>query len=167
MSRNISEISMGSSLNSTEDGRELLQVQAAAEAKIDNLSLSDVAKVTPDIVKQAAHKLKAGKSDPVFSYSSDCFKNANDSLYEKLSIILRGFLIHGHLTNILLLATLVPIIKDKLGSISISKKYKSIAISSIILKLLDWVFIILFGVKFGLNDFQFAYQAGCSTTMCT
>ena len=167
MSRNISEISMGSSLNSTEDGRELLQVQAAAEAKIDNLSLSDVAKVTPDIVKQAAHKLKAGKSDPVFSYSSDCFKNANDSLYEKLSIILRGFLIHGHLTNILLLATLVPIIKDKLGSISISKKYKSIAISSIILKLLDWVFISLFGVHFDLNDFQFAYQAGCSTTMCT
>ena len=94
MSRNISEISMGSSLNSTEDGRELLQVQAAAEAKIDNLSLSDVAKVTPDIVKQAAHKLKACKSDPVFSYSSDCFKNANDSLYEKLSIILKGFLIY-------------------------------------------------------------------------
>ena len=25
----------------------------------------------------------------------------------------------------------------------------------------------MFGVSFGLNDFQFAYQAGCSTTMCT
>ena len=25
----------------------------------------------------------------------------------------------------------------------------------------------MFGVNFGLNDFQFAYQAGCSTTMCT
>ena len=32
---------------------------------------------------------------------------------------------------------------------------------------MDWVFIILFGTTFGLNDFQFAYQAGCSTTMCT
>ena len=99
------------------------------------------------------------KSDPVFSFSLDCFK--------KLSIILQGFLIHGHLTSILLLATLVPIIKDKLGSMNISKNYRSITISSIILKIIDWVFIILFGVKFGLNDFQFAYQAGCSTTMCT
>jgi hypothetical protein len=61
----------------------------------------------------------------------------------------------------------VPIIKDRLGSQNVSKNYRSIAISSILLKLIDWVFIILFGVKFGLNDFQFAYQAGCSTTMCT
>ena len=134
---------------------------------MNSLSLRDVARVTPDIVKQAVHKLKSGKSDPVFSFSSDCFKNAKESLYEKLSIILQGFLIHGHLTSILLLATLVPIIKDKLGSMNISKNYRSITISSIILKIIDWVFIILFGVKFGLNDFQFAYQAGCSTTMCT
>ena len=88
-------------------------------------------------------------------------------MYEKLSIILQSFLIHGHVTNILLLATLVPIIKDKLGSQNVSKNYRSIAISSILLKLIDWVFLLLFGANFGLNDFQFAYQAGCSTTMCT
>ena len=88
-------------------------------------------------------------------------------MYGLLSTIIQSFLIHGHITNILMLATLVPIIKDKLGSINVSKNYRSIAISSIVLKLIDWVFIILYGVKFGLNDFQFAYQAGCSTTMCT
>ena len=71
------------------------------------------------------------------------------------------------MTIILLLATLVPIIKDKLGSPNVSKNYRSIAISSLLLKLIDWIFILLFGVHFGLNDFQFAYQAGCSTTMCT
>ena len=153
--------------NSTTDGRELMNVQADVEARVDEISLSDVVKVTPEIVKQAAHKLKSGKSDPVFSFSSDCFKNAKTSLYEKLSIILQSCLVHGHLTNILLIATLVPIIKDRLGSINISKNYRSIAISSILLKLIDWIFILLFGVHFGLNDFQFAYQAGCSTTMCT
>ena len=61
----------------------------------------------------------------------------------------------------------MPIIKDKLGSINVSKSYRSIAISSILLKLIHWIFIILFGSNFGLNDFQYAYQAGCSTTMCT
>ena len=153
--------------NSTDDGMELMNVQNQVENKVDMFSLSDVAKVTPEIVKKAAEKLKSGKSDPVFSFSSDCFKNAKISLYQNLSIILQSCLVHGHLTTILLLATLVPIIKDKLGSINSSKNYRSIAISSILLKLIDWIFILLFGVRFGLNDFQFAYQAGCSTTMCT
>ena len=84
-----------------------------------------------------------------------------------LSVLLQGFLVHGHVTLILLLATLVPIIKDKLGSITSSKNYRSIAISSLILKLIDWIFLMLFGVNFNLNDLQFAYQAGSSTTMCT
>ena len=153
--------------NSTDDGADLLRVQAEIANRVDETSLKDVLKVTPAIVKEAAHKLKSGKSDPVFSFSSDCFKNARDPLYEKLSLILKGFLVHGHVTIVLLLATLVPIIKDKLGSINTSKNYRSIAISSILLKLIDWVFLILFGATFNLNDFQYAYQAGSSTTMCT
>jgi hypothetical protein len=153
--------------NSADDVFELQQVEAETNAKVNDFSLDDVAKVTPDIIKQAAHKLKSGKSDPMFSFSSDCFKNATKTLYENLSIMIQSCLVHGHITNILLLATLVPIIKDKLSSANVSKNYRSIAISSIVLKLIDWIFIILYGVKFNLNDFQFAYQAGCSTTMCT
>ena len=153
--------------NSTDDASELLKVESDIEARVLGVSLQDVLKVTPDLVKEASHKLKSGKSDPVFSFSSDCFKNGTESMYNKLSILLQGFLVHGHVTVILLLATLVPIIKDKLGSINVSKNYRSIAISSIILKIIDLVFLILFGASFGLNDFQFAYQVGCSTTMCT
>ena len=110
------------------------------------------------MLKEAAQKHKSGKSDPVF-YISDCFKNGTQSLYESL--------IHGHSTSVLLLATLVPINRDNLGSLNAIKNYHSIAISSILLKLIDWVFILLFGVHFGLNDFQLTYKAGCSTTMCT
>ena len=152
---------------SADDGRELMRVQRETEALVDDSSWGDVLKVTPKIVKEAALKLKPGKSDPVFSFSTDCFKNASDSLFEKLSLIIQSFLIHGHVTQILLLATLVPLIKDKLGSTNISKNYRSIAISSILLKLIEWIFLILFGINFGLNDFQYAYQAGCSITMCT
>ena len=39
--------------------------------------------------------------------------------------------------------------------------------SSLILKLLDWIILILFGVSLGVDDLQFAYQPGSSTTMCT
>ena len=89
---------------------------------MNSLSLSDVKKVTPAVVKSAAKKLKAGKSDPVYSFSSDCIKVDSDKLAELLSIIIRCDLVHGHVTRFLLLATLVPIIKDKLGCINSSQR---------------------------------------------
>jgi hypothetical protein len=100
--------------NSTEDGAAILLVQEDIESKISVASIDDVQKVKPDIVKEAAHKLKPGKGDPVYSFSSDCFNNARYPLYEKLSLIIKGFLVHGHVTLVLLLATLVPI-KINLG----------------------------------------------------
>jgi hypothetical protein len=118
-------------------------VKELTESRVTSSSLKDVLQVTPSVVKEAVKKLKPGKSDPVFSFSSDCFKHCPDSLYSILSTVLQGFMIHGHVTQILLLATLVPIIKDNMASHNISKNYRSIAISSLILKQLDWVFIIL------------------------
>ena len=40
-------------------------------------------------------------------------------------------------------------------------------VSSNILKIIDWIIITLFGKKLGLDELQYAYQEGCSTTMCT
>ena len=124
-------------------------------------------RVTPDIFKEAAEHLYSSKSDPIYSFSSDCIKHGPDALYKHLSAALQSFLVHGHVTLFLLLATLVPLIKDKLGSISSSKNYRSIAMSSLILKLLDWVILLLFGESLGVDQLQFAYQPGASTTMCT
>ena len=135
--------------------------------KVNFLSVIEVEKVTSEIVKEAASHLRDSKSDPTYSFNSDCIKNGGDQLFEKLSLAVRSFLVHGHVTYFLLLATLAPIIKDKLGSISSSKNYRSIAISSLVLKLLDWIILILYGEALGLDSLQFAYQPGCSTTMCT
>ena len=74
---------------------------------------------------------------------------------------------HGHVTNSLLLATLIPIPKDKLGDHTSSNNYRSIALSSLVLKIIDWIIILLFGESLGLDDLQFSYQKNCSTTMCT
>ena len=80
----------------------------------------------------------------VFLYS-DCLKNAPSILFEHLEFIIKSFLIHGHVSTVLLLATLVPLIKDKLGNMCTSKNYRSIAIRSLLLKIFDWVIILLFG----------------------
>ena len=153
--------------NSVDDKLEILNLLDNVNEGINYTHTHDVGRVTPEIIKEAAKHLKDGKSDPVHLFSSDCIKNGPDILFQHLAVVIRSFLIHGHVTTYLLLATLVPIIKNKLASISTSKNYRSIAISSLILKILDWVILTLFGKRLGLDELQFAYQQESSTTMCT
>ena len=153
--------------NSANDTEKMEEVHAFVEAAVNSSHLDKVSLITPDILKEAASKLKPGKSDPLYSFSSDCFKHGPDPLYDHLGRIIRCCVVHAHVSQVLLLSTLIPLVKDKLSSITISKNYRSVAISSILLKLFDWVMIILEGSALGLNELQFAYQAGCSTVMCT
>ena len=110
--------------------------------------------------------LKPDKSDPQFNFSSDCLKNAPDIFFDQLTKLSKCFLIHGHISVVLLLATLV-LVKNKLANLCSSKDYRSIALSSLILKIFDWLMILLFGTSLGLDDLQFSYQPNCSTTMCS
>ena len=153
--------------NSVDDKAAMEDLLNKVNSEINCSHMNDVLKVTPTTIKEACKNLKDGKSDPVHSFSSDCIKKAPDILFNLLAIVIRSFLVHSHVTTYLLLATLVPLIKDKLGSINKSKNYRSIAISSLILKIFDWVILLLFGTKLGLDELQFAYQSRSSTTMCT
>ena len=74
---------------------------------------------------------------------------------------------HGHVTSSLLVATLVPIVKDKLADLCSSKNYRSIAISSLILKLLDWIILLNYGHLLKTNDFQFGFQKCSNTSLCS
>ena len=150
--------------NSHDDHANIVEIDAEVNSKINYFHLVDVDRVTPDIVKKAASRLHSNKSDPIYSFSSDCIQGGPDLLYQHLSVALKSFLIHGHVTLFLLIATLIPIIKDKLGNVNSSKNYRSIALSSLILKLFDLVILLLFGHTLGLDQLQFAYQPGASTT---
>ena len=121
--------------NSVDDAKKMAEIKDKIEFKISDYSLEEVNKVTPKIV----FKLNPNETNPLFSFSSDCIKVESGKLTALLSIIIRCYLVHGHVTRFLLLATLVPIIKDKLGTVNISKNYRSIAISSLVLKVLDWI----------------------------
>ena len=123
--------------NSVDDNRELENIKVEVKDRINLSHIHDVKKVTPDLVREAASHIKDDKTDPIFTFSSDCIKHGTDLLFDSLSLVIKSILIHGHVTVFLLLATLVPIIKDNLGSINSSKNYRSIAISSLILKLID------------------------------
>jgi hypothetical protein len=137
------------------------------EKLITSKSIEDVKKVTRDELNKAAACLKSGKCDPSFSFSSDCIKVKSDLLADHTATMIKSFLIHNHIPQIMLLSTLVSIIKDKLSSVNISKNYRSVCITSLVLKQIDWVTINLFGDALGFYDLQFAYQPAVSATMCT
>ena len=88
-------------------------------------------------------------------------------LFEQLSTLFRIYLTHGYVSNILMLATLIPLIKDELGDNCSRNNYRSLAVSSLILKIFDCVIIILCSDKLAFDDLQFSYQVNCSSNMCT
>ena len=88
--------------NSVDDMDNLFELKVEIENKINFTQLFEVAKVTPDAVKEAASKLKDNKSDPTYSFSSDCLKHGPDKLYELLSVAIQCYLVHGHITTFLL-----------------------------------------------------------------
>ena len=61
----------------------------------------------------------------------------------------------------------LSIVKDKLGDLCSSKNYRSIAISSLVLKLLDWIIIINYGHLLKTDDFQFGFEENSSTSLCS
>ena len=122
--------------------------------------------VTTDKVGEATINLKSHRTDPIFHSNFDCLKYAPRIVFEHLTCLI-SFLVRVHVSNTLLFATLIPKPKDKLGDFSSSNNYKSISINSLILKIFDWIIILLFGESLGLDDLQFSYQKTCSITMWT
>ena len=116
--------------NSIDDDDDLMLILRHLNEKINSASMVDVNKVTASLVEEAISHLKNGKSDPQFQFDSDCLKNAPQVLYEDLAKLFRLYLTHGHASSILVVSTVIPLIKDKLGEVCSSNNYRSIALST-------------------------------------
>ena len=91
--------------NSVKDGHEVKLISDEVDSKITVQSLSDVNKVTKEEVKKAAAALKAGKGDPVYTFSSDCLKVESDRLSDYTAVMIRSFLLHNYIPQFMLLST--------------------------------------------------------------
>ena len=134
---------------------------------ISNHDMADIEKVSPEVVFQAISCINANKSDNIFDFKSNAILNASDILTNHLTLLLQSFLIHGYVPTDLITCLLKPIVKDKLGDINSFDNYRAIGISSLILKVLDWVILILFEDQLKPSDLQFGFQRKNSTTMCS
>ena len=154
--------------NQVDDKAELEALELKLKDAISSESLEFVDRITGDIVKKLVRqKLKPGKKDPVAKINSDFLIHAPQKLYEILSRCFKSYMIHGHVSKVLLISSMVPLIKDKLGDATDSNNYRSIAISSLILKIFDLVILEVFSEFLQLDDLQFSYQSDVSTSMCT
>ena len=75
---------------------------------------TEVNKLTGDILKQAACKMKPKKGDVSESYTSDAILTAPDILFDLLAFIFRSWLIHGTVTLSLLACAFLPLLKNSL-----------------------------------------------------
>ena len=119
------------------------------------------------MVYQAISCINVNKNDVNFSFKSNAILNAVDLLTKYITALLQSFLIHGYVPKDLIMCSLKPIIKDKLGDKLSSDNYRAIGSSSLILKVLDWVIFILYESNLKPAELQFGFQKKNSTTMCT
>ena len=86
-------------------------------------------------------KLKRSKPDSDSELSSDHYLNAPDEFFVHLSLLLTCMLHHQNAPLHALLSVLRPIPKNRKKSLNQSSNYRSIAISSVLLKILDNVIL--------------------------
>ena len=118
-------------------------------------------------VRNAVRKLKCGKSDVNPMLSSDNFIHACTDLYVHLSLLLNMMFLHSVVTKEMLLSVIVPIPKNRKKSLGDSSNYRSIAISSLIGKILDHIVLVKHAHVLQTSDLQFGFKAKQSTTQCT
>ena len=152
--------------NSLDEESNLTHVAEHLNNAINCTSHHDISKVTPALVMDAIDRLKNNKSDPINEFTSDCLKNAPFVLCERLAMLFRQYLTHGHVSSIIMVSTLIPLIQDKLGDTCSSSNYRSIALSSLVLKIFDWIVILLYEDELKIDELQFGFQRKTSTTMC-
>jgi len=108
--------------------------------------------------------MKPGKSDVTSSYSSDVFLNGPDILFDKLASVFRAYLIHGSLAIQILNCAFIPLFKGGLKDTEKFDSYRAIAGASQLLKLFEYIIIMLWRNHLGTDSLQFGFKKGLSTT---
>ena len=89
--------------------------------------------------------MKGNKSDALFDFQSDCLIDGPPEVVTHLTNMIRLFISHGQVPDMILLCTLLPLVKENLGDLTLSDNYRAIAAGCQLLKLLDFVIPILEG----------------------
>jgi hypothetical protein len=124
-----------------------------------------IVKVT-DVIT-AVSKLKPGIHDGHASLTTEHVKLACNKWFIHLSMLLSALIIHGNITDDLLVTSIWPIPKGKNLNYSNSANYGGIALSSIVGKIFDFYILSRYERFLASSNLQFGYKVGHLTSMCT
>ena len=118
-------------------------------------------------VSNAIVKMKSDKiSDNGLVYSNNFIYGTN-LLHKCLSILFTSMIHHGFAPQAFICANIIPIPKSAKGALTCSDKYRSIAISSVIGKILDHIIIDRQSEFLKTSDYQCGFKPKSSTILCS
>ena len=123
--------------------------------------------ISVEDVKCAVNKIKANKSGVNVDMNSNHIIHGCDELNIHLSFLYTTMMQHAYSPKEMLLSALVPIPKNRKKSLNDSNNYRSIALSSIIGKVLDNIIIMKHSHVLSTSNLQFGFKPRHSTTQCT
>ena len=85
-------------------------------------------------------------------------KNSPHELSEHLALFFKAALLHGHMSMCLLMCAISPLIKDHKGKLDSSDNYRGIGLGSLILKIFDWIVLLLNEEELENDLNQFGFQ---------
>ena len=129
-------------------------------------SSAEVCKISAEVVKAAATKMKPKKMDVSQGFTSDCLLHAPDLLFELLALVFKDWLIHGTVTGSVLSCAFVPLLKGQKDPGQVDS-YRAIASSSLLLKLFELVILQVWGDRLYSDNVQFGFKRGCGTSQAT
>ena len=153
--------------NSSSTADEVQVIKDRLVGLINNESMDEVLKINGETVKAAAGLMKTGKADVTEGYSSEAILNGPDILFDQLAAVFRSWCVQGTVTPSLLACAFLPLLKSSLKNPADPGSYRAIAGSSLILKLLDKVVLLIWGHLLCTDLLQFGYKVGTSTTQCS
>ena len=117
-------------------------------------------------VTDAIKELSINKSCGLDGITSEHLKYASERLPHLLSMAITGFFVHGFLPDSMLSVLIVPVIKDKAGTINSKDNYRPIALASIVSKLVEIIMLNRMETHLLTQPNQFGFKKKHGTDQC-
>ena len=123
--------------------------------------------VTKEDLTNAIKYISSGKADGNLGLFSDHVIQGDDMLYDYLTLLYNGMVIHGCSPSDMIVGTMIPIPKNKRLNASISDNFRGICLQSVLCKLLDIIILTKEMSHMKTSDLQYGFKAKLSAAMAT
>ncbi|MFZ2537928.1 MAG: reverse transcriptase family protein [Oscillospiraceae bacterium] len=127
----------------------------------------DQVQLTTQDVFNSINGQKLGKAAGPDGLTIEAFKYGGRRLHLLLSIFFNLCISIGHLPPAFCEATIIPLVKSKVGDLGDCNNYRAIAVSTAVSKILENILLRIIDSHDDIDDFQFGFKKHHSTLSCT